>query len=48
MTVEEFIINLQEFPKDAEIVSLTTDDYGDTIECRPEPIYYEDIDKVYL
>lgn len=48
MTVEEFIINLQELPKDAEIVSLTTDEYGDTIECLPEPIYHKDIDKVYL
>lgn len=48
MTVEELILKLQEFPKDAEIVSLTTDDYGDTIEGLPEPIYHKDIDKVYL
>ena len=48
MTVEELILKLQEFPKDAEIVSLTTDEYGDTIECLPEPIYYKDIDKVYM
>ena len=48
MTVEELILKLQEFPKDAKIVNLTEDEYGDTIECRPEPIYYEDIDKVYL
>ena len=48
MTVEELILKLQEFPKDVEIVSLTTDDYGDTIECLPEPIYHKDIDKVYM
>ena len=48
MTVEELIEILQEFPKDAEIVSLTSDEYGDTVECLPEPIYYKDIHKVYL
>ena len=48
MTVEEFILKLQEFPKDAEIVHLAYDEYGDTIECLPEPIYHKDIDKIYL
>jgi hypothetical protein len=48
MTVEQLISNLQEFPQDAEIVSLTSDEYGDTVECLPEPIYHKDIDKVYL
>jgi hypothetical protein len=48
MTVKELIELLQKFPKDAEIVSLTSDEYGDTVECLPEPIYHKDIDKVYL
>lgn len=48
MTVEELIELLQEFPRDAEIVSLTSDEYGDTVECLPKPIYHKDIDKVYL
>lgn len=48
MTIEELILKLQEFPKDAEVVNLTEDEYGDTIECLPEPIYYKDINKVYL
>ena len=48
MTVEELIKLLQELPKEAEVVSLTEDEYGDTIECLPEPRYYKDINKVYL
>ena len=48
MTVEQFISKLQEFPKDAEIVSLTKDEYGDTIECFPELMYDKDINKIYL
>jgi hypothetical protein len=49
MTVEQLISNLQEFPKDAEVVICEFDSYrGEDVEKDPEPDYYPHQNKVYL
>lgn len=48
MTVEELILKLQEFPKDAEVVGIRFNPYGDDFECEPDPNYYPNQNRVYL
>lgn len=43
MTVEQFIIKLQEFPQDAKIIQRDSD-----FEFEPKPKYDVDINIVYL
>ena len=48
MTVEQFILKLQECPKDAEVVIYEDNPYHGDLEKDPEPDYYPHQNKVYL
>ena len=48
MTVEELILKLQEFPKDAEVVICEYNPYYGDLKKDPEPDYYPNQNKVYL
>ena len=48
MTVEQFIEELQKFPKDAKVVIPSEDMHGHTTAFSPSPWYYENYNRVYL
>ena len=48
MTVEELILKLQELPKEAEVVLIRPNLYGDDFVCDPDPDYYPNQNRVYL
>ena len=48
MTVEQFIEELQEFPKDAKIAITGLDLRGHETSCPPSPKYYKNHNTVYL
>lgn len=48
MTVEQFISELQEFPKDAKVAIPGEDLHGHAFSSSPSPKYYENYNTVYL
>lgn len=49
MTVEDFILKLQEFPQNAEVLILIDNGSEKDLQCcNPEPEYYENQNTVYL
>ena len=48
MTIEQFISQLQEFPKDAKIAITGMDLHGHVTSSPPSPKYYKNHNTVYL
>lgn len=48
ITVEQFISELQQFPKDAKVVIPSLDRHGYDTAFSPSPRYYENYNRVYL
>lgn len=48
MTVGKLIELLQELPKDSEVVITYLSVLGEDVELDPDPIYYENQNRVYL
>lgn len=48
MTVEQFILKLQELPQNAEVVTTGVNLHGNEFTYAPNPKYYENHNRVYL